>query len=520
MRLIRSIPVLIIAALLAACSARSGGARNQPPSIKSSPQAAAAEQQVVSPPGIEISPTRTAQPTVTPLPTTEPIILSGAEDQTQVPASPTAPPAPLPPTASATSTPLPPTATPTPLPSTPTGTPPVNEQGEIVHAVQPGETIYTIAARYGVLQSQLTAYNQIDPNAVTPGMTLRIPVGMLGQGYTGGRRATATPLPGAVAQDRVVLSGFIHDWQKLNNCGPTTTSVMLSYFGINRSQLEIAAAVKPAGGVDKNVGPAEVAAYVGTVGLEAFVGINGSIELAERLLSAGFPFMVEQWMDWDGVVGHYRAVRGFDRTRRAMLYNDTFLGPDIWKPYDGFLRDWAAYNNTYIVFYRPEQEAMLREIIGPDWDPAAMWERLRAESQARLDQGERSGYLRYGLAEALHQQGRDAEAIPVYEQAIAAGLPWRYLWYRYGYFEALNNLGEYEKTLQVTGPILEAMQASEDLRYHRAVALRGLGRLDEARAEFQAALRDNPNFAPAQLALAQLEATSAAPAGSRDASGG
>lgn len=438
--------------------------------------------------------TRTPQPTFTPQPTATPTTAPTAT-----------------PTATATTSP---TVTPTAAPPSPTATPTPNEQGEILHQVQPGETIYTLAAQYGVLWSQLTAYNQIGPNDVKPGTTVHIPVGMMGQRYNDqGGHVVATPLPGAISQDRVVLSGMTHDWQKLNNCGPTAASVLLSYYGINRSQLTIAAALKPLGGPDKNVSPSEIAAYARSVGLGTFVGINGSLELAERLLSAGFPFLAEQWLDYDGGVGHYRVVRGFNRPARKILYNDTFLGPDIWKSYDQFLMDWSAYNNTYIVFYPPEREAQVRDAIGPDWEPGVMWERLRAESQARLDQGERSGYLWYGLAEALHHQDRDAEAITAYEQAIAAGLPWRYLWYRYGYFEALNNAGQYQKTLQVTQPVLDAMGASEDLRYHRGVALRGLGRLDEARAEFQAALRDNANFAPAQVALAQLEGSNAGSAG-------
>lgn len=494
---------LTLLALITACGSRNASA-DIPPAATASHTAVtvlqpAATATVVQP----ATSTRAPQPTFTPLPT------ATATDTPTVAPTATATDTPtVTPTATTTD---PPTVTPPPVPPLATATPTPNQQGEIVHQVQPGETIYTIATQYGVLWSQLTAHNQISPNDVKPGTTVRIPVGMMEQRYSGAGHDVATPLPGSVSQDRVVLSGMTHDWQKLNNCGPTSASVLLSYYGINHSQLTIAAALKPLGGADKNVSPAEIAAYARGVGLAAFVGINANIEMAERLLSAGFPFLAEQWLEYDGGVGHYRVVRGFDRTAREMLYNDTFLGPDIWKSYDQFLRDWSAYNNTYVVFYPPELEAQVRQAIGPDWDPNVMWERLRAESQARLDQGERGGYLWYGLGEALHHLGRDAEAVRAYEQAIAAGLPWRYLWYRYGYFEALNNTGQYEKTLQATQPILNAMAASEDLRYHRGVALRSLGRIEEARAEFQAALRDNANFAPAQVALAQLSSPAPAP---------
>ncbi|HYN89219.1 MAG TPA: tetratricopeptide repeat protein, partial [Ardenticatenaceae bacterium] len=288
-------------------------------------------------------------------------------------------------------------------------------------------------------------------------------------------------------------------------------SVLLSYYGISRPQLTIAGVLKPIGGADKNVSPSEIAGYVRGLGLGAFVGVNATTDQLERMLSAGFPFLAEQWMEYDGGVGHYRIVRGFDRAKQQILYNDTFLGPDRWTSYAQFFSDWSAYNNTYIVFYPLEREAELRAAIGADWNAATMWERLRAESQARIANGNANGYVWYGLGEALHQQGRDAEAVEAYEQAIAAWLPWRYLWYRYGYFEALNNVGAFEKTLEVTAPVLQSMVRSEDIHYHRGVALRGLGSTNPAIAEFRAALGDNPNFVPAQVALRQMGVDATAP---------
>jgi tetratricopeptide (TPR) repeat protein len=314
----------------------------------------------------------------------------------------------------------------------------------------------------------------------------------------------ATPIDRGSSPDRVVLTGFTHDWQKLNNCGPTSMSVLLSFYGIAKPQLTIAAVLKPLGGQDKNVSPAELASYARTLGLQVFVGINGSIELTQRLLAAQFPFLAQQWMEYDGGVGHYRVVRGFDRVQQQILYNDTFLGPDIWKSNEAFLRDWAAYNNTYVIFYPAEREVVLREIIGTDWESAAMWQRLREESQRRIEAGQGNGYIWYGLGEALHHLGQDIEAITAYYQASKVGLPWRYLWYRYGFFEALNATGRYEETLAVSAPVIEAMVNGEDVRYHRGIAYKGLGQIEAARREFWLALRDNSNFAPAHAALNSL----------------
>ncbi len=385
----------------------------------------------------------------------------------------------------------------TPTPAI-TSTPTPNAQGEIVHTVGAGETIVIIAKQYGVLSTQLIAYNELS-GPVAVGQAIRIPVGMMGQNYTsGGGRAVATPIGSAADTNRVVLGPVTFDWQKLNNCGPTTTSVILSYYGIAQPQLTIAGYLKP-NPADKNVSPAEVAAYVRGQGMGAFVGINGDIPLLERLVAAGYPVMVEQWMQYDGGVGHYRAVRGYDRDKRQILQEDTFLGPDIWRGYDDFNRDWAYFNNTYIVFYPSANQGTVAGIIGGDWDRGTMWQ--RALNTFRTQGG---AFALYGQAEALHQLGNSAAAVPLFEQAIATGLPSRYLWYRFGYLEALNNNGQYQKTLDASAPVLQAMGLSEDIRYHRAVAHRALGQTEQARRELTLALQDHPGFSPATALLGQL----------------
>lgn len=480
--------ILLVTVWLAACGAPAENSiAPTPASVESTDTTdseapiAAAEVPTLTaiPSPTSIPPTATPKPTDTPEPTATPV-----------------------PTETPTETPVP-TNTPPP-PPTPTNTP--NAAGEIVHVVQPGEDIYSVAAQYGVLWSQLTAYNGITAGQVQPGTRIRIPVGMMSQTYTA---AGGDPLPNqpntTSTADRVVLGPVTFDWQKLNNCGPTTTSVMLSYFGISKGQLTIAGAMKP-NSADKNVSPAEVAAYVRSQGIGAFVGVNGNTGMLEQLLAAGFPVMVEQWMSYDGGVGHYRAVRGFDRNQQLMLQEDTFLGPDIWRSYGEFNSDWAAFGNTYIVFYQPDREGEVAAILGGDWNRASMWQRAYETFNAGG-----GAYNQYWAGEALHQLGNDAAAIDYYQAAIASGLPNRFFWYNFGYSEALNNLGRHQQVLDFTAPVLQAMQLSEDIRYQRAVAYNALGQVEEARRELNLALSDHPGFAPAQAFLNSLPAAAPPP---------
>ncbi|HHS97206.1 MAG TPA: LysM peptidoglycan-binding domain-containing protein [Chloroflexi bacterium] len=77
---------------------------------------------------------------------------------------------------------VPPTVPPTPAPTTPppsqpteTPTAPTQEQ---VYIVRPGDTLYSIARRYGVRLEDLAAHNGIiNPNLIYVGQQIRIPAG-------------------------------------------------------------------------------------------------------------------------------------------------------------------------------------------------------------------------------------------------------------------------------------------------------------------------------------------------------
>jgi tetratricopeptide (TPR) repeat protein len=323
--------------------------------------------------------------------------------------------------------------------------------------------------------------------------------------------ATATAIAALVAQyadvntlpARVVLA-MPHEYQRRNNCAPTTTSMVMRFYGVNVRQADLAALQKPVA-EDVNVTAEEVGASIQELGLNAYVGYNGDIDTVIRLLGAGFPIIAEEWIDHDGGVGHFRAIRGYDREQQRILYNDSFYGPDQWRSYNAFLRDWAPYNNKFVVPYRDDQEALLKALIGAEWEVAGDYERLLEVSTAQTESNPDDGYAWWGKGEALLRLGQPEEAIVAFETAMATNrLPWRYLWYRYGYFEALNQVGRYEDLLAQTRTTLNQMVRSEDLRYHRAVAYQALGDRENAILALEMALEDNPRFTPARLVLDQI----------------
>jgi tetratricopeptide (TPR) repeat protein/LysM repeat protein len=428
------------------------------------------------------------------------------------------------PTASPTVTPSPtasntPTITPSPTETTvpsPTSTPTPNPDAELEYEVVAGDTPGGIAMRYGISVAELMAYNGIeDPRHLAIGATIRIPVG---ERRVEAMRATATAVAeatvAAVADETAIIEALPeqvtidlpHAYQRPNNCAPATTAMVLAAYGLEKTQYDMAAIQKPVPN-DVNVTAEEVAASINEMGLRAYVGYNGDILLLERLLAAGFPIMTEEWMSYDGGMGHFRAIRGYDRANQRILHNDSYYGPNIWRSYDEVMRDWAPFHFKYVIPYRADQEDLLRRIIGPNWNRTTMYENLRDSMVERVNANPNNGYAWWGLGEAQLRLGNPAEAVASFERAINTGtLPWRYMWYHYGYLEALNATGRYEATIATTDSVLASMARSEDVRYHRARALIALGRTDEAIVQLQRALEENPRFSPAQILLNELGA--------------
>ena len=449
------------------------------------------------------SPTGTSSPTIEPSHTASATASATASVTASATASATIEPSATP---SATFTPTAtglPTITPSPT-ITMTATPALDAEIEI--EMQPGQTIDEIAVAFGLPIEDLMVYNGFSDMAPIElhGMRMRIPIGearLAAMHATATAVAEITPTP---EDPSLVVLNMNHNFQQRNNCAPATTSMVLNVLGVEKTQFDMAALQKPVVG-DVNVTAEEVAVSIREIGMGAYVGINGNIDIIERLLAAGFPVMTEEWMPYDGGMGHFRAIRGYDRSDDTILYNDSYYGAELWRSYKNFLLAWKAFNNKFIVPYHLHQEVQLRQIIGENWDDMTMYKNLRATSQAQVEADPSDAYALWGLGEALVKLGSPVEALEAFEQAIATNaLPWRYMWYRYGYFEALNQVGRHEELLTISMQTLNQMGMSEDLRYHRAVAFNALGRPEDARAELQQALSENPRFVPASYFLSQL----------------
>ena len=130
---------------------------------------------------------------------------------------------------------------------------------------------------------------------------------------------TPAPTPTAIPA-RAELKGVVHEYQQMNNCGPTTLAMALTFWDWKGDQRDTRAYLRPnfKDYDDKNVNPSEMKAFVEEkTGLKALVRVGGTVELTKRLVVAGFPVIVEKGFqppneDW---MGHYALITGYDDNR-------------------------------------------------------------------------------------------------------------------------------------------------------------------------------------------------------------
>jgi tetratricopeptide (TPR) repeat protein len=316
------------------------------------------------------------------------------------------------------------------------------------------------------------------------------------------------------ATPSVQLSGITHVWQKWNNCGPATLAMYLSYFGITRTQAEIAAALKP-NWDDKNVSPHEMADFATQQGLLALVRVNGDAERLRLLLSNGLPVMVETWLELEpnNGMGHYRLLTGYDDTRQIWIAYDSYVSTGVKAnaPYQGIQLPyaemdalWAVFNRTYLLLFTKELAATVTSILAEEMDDQVMWERALARAQAELTSRPDDPFAHFNLGSALVALGEYEQAAAAFDRARIIGLPWRMLWYQFAPFRAYYETGRYEELLALANATIATAGEIEEVYYHKGLGLAALGRHDEARKHWQRALELNPNYKVAAVALAAL----------------
>lgn len=378
------------------------------------------------------------------------------------------------------------------------------------YALSPPEQIVFVPERNGIWATPIASPQLIPPSiAFTTTSTNQ---GSVSPTPT----VTLMPVPKSIQ-----LDGFRHEYQTWNNCGPTTLAMALSYWGWKGDQRPIAAFTKP-NSRDKNVMPYELADYAGQeTEFEVVYRVGGEVELLKRFLAAGFPIMIEKGFegrDFDGWMGHYVLVTGYNDTSQQFTLQDSYYGPNQIMDYKDLESYWRAFNFTYLAVYPAERGKEVATILGPQLDEAYNYRYAaqKASDDIYILTGRDNFFAWFNRGTNLVQLQDYAGAALAYDQAFAIypdipakERPWRMMWYQTGPYWAYYYSGRYQDVINLGTTTLDTMSEPvlEESYYWRALAREALGDINGAIKDLQSSLKVHPGFEPALVKLKQLEIT-------------
>ena len=329
-----------------------------------------------------------------------------------------------------------------------------------------------------------------------------------------------TPIPSSVQ-----LSGVRHEYQKWNNCGPANLSMALSFWGWQGDQRNTAAYLKP-NPRDKNVMPYEMAGFVqDETDLRIVVRVGGDLDMLKRFLAAGFPVIVEKGFEgegFDGWMGHYEVITGYDDVRQRVTAQDSYIMPDLPVSYADLLTYWQAFNHTYLVIYPADRQAEVMRLLGSQADEAANSQAAaeKASDEIFASTGRAQFFAWFNRGSSLVRLQDYAGAAQAFDEAYAIDAqlavsdpehrPWRMLWYQTGPYFAYFFTGRYGDVISLaTQTLVNASEPTlEESWYWRARARAAIGDSAGAVDDLRTSLQYHEGFTPS---LELLQALGAAP---------
>ena len=326
---------------------------------------------------------------------------------------------------------------------------------------------------------------------------------------------TPFPVPAAYALDGIGL-----EYQTFNNCGPANLSMNITYWGwtTNQSITEDALKTHPD---DRNVMLSEMKVYAeANTDLKGLIRFGGDMEVIKRLLSGGFPVLLERGHTdpEDGWMGHYSIITAYDDATRTVTIPDTLLGM-MTMSYDDLLLDWSHFDGIYLVVYPPEKEQEVLSLLGEHADPA---KNLRLtleqiEERAAGLTGRELFFALYSKGSILVEMQDYLSASQAYDQAFAVygqldpgQRPWRILWYQVGAYPAYYYTGRFEDVVTLAQQTLDNSRQPKSLPetwYWAGKGAAALGDNTKAEEYLRGALQFYPNWDLATEELARIDVT-------------
>jgi len=332
--------------------------------------------------------------------------------------------------------------------------------------------------------------------------------------------------------------------QRWNYCGPANLTMALEYWGWKgdpNSTLElrdqIGTVVKPGindpskdfidrGNTDVNVMPYELVDFVNDhTTYRALFRYGGDLDLAKRLIAAGFPFIAEKGiyeplppegtLQWGG---HYAFTTGYDDSQQMFTWQDSYKpeensnGKNNKISYADYLSGWRAFNYVFVVVYPADREAELLNVLGPWADQ--FWATQHALDIANQEiptlAGNDKFFAMFNRVTSLInlQEPQYGEASAAYDQANSyynstlvgqtkQPIPYRIMWYQTSPYFAYYWTGRYQDVISLANSNLKTIltpRSLEESWFWKARAEYALGQFDQAYEDMRQALYYHPGF--------------------------
>ena len=215
--------------------------------------------------------------------------------------------------------------------------------------------------------------------------------------------------------------------------------------------------------------------------------------------------MAEDWLHPNEDIGHVTIIRGFDDAQGVFIADDSYIGVNIVYKYDEFDKtQWKAFNREYLPIYKAEQEKLLLEIVGEDWEEDTMYRKAVERAKAEIAENERDMYAYFNLGTSYFALGEYDNAREAFEKSRDLGWPRRMLWYQIQPVQTLNELQDYRGAIELADIGLAGNDSFAELHVEKAKSYIGLGEKDKAKQEAEKAIFYSPDLKSAQNILSSL----------------
>ncbi|HLQ32385.1 MAG TPA: C39 family peptidase [Chloroflexota bacterium] len=215
--------------------------------------------------------------------------------------------------------------------------------------------------------------------------------------------------------------------QTLNNCGPASIAEVLNYYGVQRTQAQVAAVLRP-DLPDYGMSLYGVPFYAESVGMRGAGGVSGSDELIKAFVTNGLPVIVADQVSRTDATRHFRPIDGYDDQAGYFIGSDPYLGPNHKIGYADFNDLWKISTNRWVAIYPPDKQDMVDAILARYWSRDRAIQAGLQRSQQRMAQQPNLPWTWLELADLQIDMGDLKNASENIQKGTQLGLPFEAHW--------------------------------------------------------------------------------------------